>query len=55
MDVSGTIGVGLGASGLTFAIIAWGQIAELRKEFEALKKSLEDSGVIEEQPESEDV
>ena len=35
-----------GMSGITFAIIAWGQIATLRKEFEQLQKKLEYSGVI---------
>jgi hypothetical protein len=36
-----------GISGLSFAIIAWGQIAALRKEFEELKQKLEAKGVIE--------
>ena len=35
-----------GIIGMTFGIIAWGLIASLRKEFEELKKSLEDSGVL---------
>ena len=37
-----------GIIGMTFGIIAWGLIANLRKEFEALKKSLEDSGTLKE-------
>ncbi len=35
-----------GMIGMTFGIIAWGLIAKLRKEFEDLKKDLEDSGVL---------
>ena len=35
-----------GIVGMTFGIIAWGLIAKLRKEFEDLKKQLEDSGVL---------
>ena len=35
-----------GIVGMTFGIIAWGLIAKLRKEFEDLKKNLEDSGVL---------
>ena len=35
-----------GMSGVSFAMIAWGQIAVLRKEFDQLQKKLEDSGVI---------
>ncbi len=54
MDVFGILGFTLGSAGVTFAIIAWGQIASLNKEFEDLKKSLEDSGVLKERTESED-
>ena len=42
-----------GIIGMTFAIIAWGLIANLRKEFEELKKNLKDSGVLQEQTEPE--
>jgi hypothetical protein len=42
-----------GIIGMTFAIIAWGLIAKLRKEFEELKKNLKDSGVLQEQTEPE--
>ena len=41
-----------GIIGITFGIIAWGLIAKLRKEFEDLKKNLEDSSVLKEQAES---
>ncbi len=44
----------LGIVGVTFGIIAWGLIASLRKDFEELKKNLQDSGVLKEQPKSED-
>ena len=43
----------IGIIGMTFAIIAWGLIANLRKEFEELKKNLKDSGVLQEQTEPE--
>ncbi len=43
-----------GIIGMTFGIISWGLIAGLRKEFEALKKSLEDSGVLKEQTEPDE-
>lgn len=39
---------------MTFGIIAWGLIAKLRKEFEELKKNLEDSGVLKRRMESDD-
>ena len=51
--VFGLMGFCLGLSGVSFAIISWGQIASLRKEFEAMKKRLEDSGVLKEQAETE--
>ena len=35
-----------GMAGIAFGIIAWGLTAKLRKEFEDLKKNLEDSGVL---------
>ncbi len=35
-----------GLAGLSFALIAWGQIAALRKEFESLKQKLEQTGVL---------
>lgn len=54
MEVFGIMGFTLGSAAMTFAIIAWGQIASLKKEVEDLKKSLEDSGVLREQAESED-
>ena len=44
-----SMGYIFGMAGVTFAIIAWGQIATLRKEFEELKKNLEDSGVLKNQ------
>ncbi len=39
---------------MMFGIIAWGLIAKLRKEFEDLKKNLEESGVLKVQTESEE-
>ena len=41
-----------GIIGTNFGIIVWGLIAKLRKEFEDLKKNLEDSGVLKEQADS---
>ncbi len=35
-----------GIMGMTFGLVSWGLIASLRKEFEELKKNLEDSGVL---------
>ena len=49
-----TVGFIFGLSGLSFAIIAWGQISSLRKEFEDLKRTLEDSSVLKEQPKPAD-
>ncbi len=49
-----TLGFVFGMSGMSFAIIAWGQIASLKKEFKALKKNLEDSGVLKEQAKPKD-
>ena len=37
-----------GIIGMSFGIIAWGLIARLRKDFEVLKKNLQDSGVLKE-------
>ena len=52
--VFGIIGMSLGTTGMTFGIVSSGHIASLRKEFEDLKKNVEDSGVLKEQAESED-
>ena len=46
------VGMSTGVIGMTFAIIAWGLIGNLRNEFEALKKNLEDSGVLKNQTKS---
>ena len=54
MEAFGIIGMTFGMTGMTFGIISWGLIASLRKEFEDLKKNLENSGVLKEQAESED-
>ena len=35
-----------GIVGVTFGITSWGLIASLRKDFEELKKNLENSGVL---------
>ena len=42
-----------GIIGMTFGIISWGLIGSLRKEFEDLKVSLEASGVLKAQTESQ--
>ena len=47
-----TMGFVFGMTGMSFAIIAWGLVASLRKEFEDLKKNLKDSGVLKDQSES---
>jgi hypothetical protein len=54
MEVLGILGFALGSTGMTFAIIAWGQLASLKKELADLKTSLEDSGVLKQRAESED-
>ena len=36
-----------GIIGMTFGIIAWGLIANLRKDLEELKRRLADAGVLE--------
>ena len=43
------VGFFFGLSGLCFAIIAWSKIDCLKKEFEDLKKKLNDSGVLKDQ------
>lgn len=43
-----TMGYIFGMAGLSFAIMAWGQIASLKKEFDELKKNLEEKGVLQE-------
>jgi hypothetical protein len=48
MEGMSVIGFIFGLSGMSLAIIAWTQIASLRKEFEELKKCLEDSGDLKE-------
>ena len=47
-----TLGFVFGMTGMSFGIIAWGLVANLRKEFEDLKKSLQDNGVVKDQTES---
>ncbi len=47
-----TIGFVFGMLGMSLAIIGWGLVGSLRKEFEDLKKNLEDSGVLKDQTES---
>ena len=54
METFGILGFTLGSTGMTFAIIAWAQIASLKKEFDDLKKSLRDSGVLKGRAESGD-
>ena len=48
MEGIGIIGMTFGIIGMTFGIIAWDLVTNLRKEFEALKKNLEASGVLQE-------
>ena len=45
-------GMTFGIIGMTFAIIAWGLIANLKKELNDLKKRLEESGILKDQTES---
>ena len=52
MEVLGIIGMSLGCSGLTFGIMAFGQVACVRKELKELEKKLKDSGVLKEEAES---
>ena len=49
-----TLGFVFGMLGMSLAIVGWGLIGSLRKEFEDLKKNLEDSGVLKDQTESQD-
>ncbi len=46
MEAFGIIGMSLGASGFTFALIAMNQANCVKKELRELKKKLEDSGTI---------
>ena len=48
MEAFGIIGMTFGMTGMSFGIIAWGLVASLRKEFDDLKKTLQDSGVLSE-------
>ena len=47
-----TVGFVLGITGFSLAIVAMGLVVNLRNEFEALKKNLEDSGVLKDQTKS---
>lgn len=53
MDTFSIIGFVFGLSGLSFAMIVQEKMTKLNKEFEILKKDLEDSGVIKSKPDSE--
>ncbi len=46
MEASGIIGMTFGIIGMSFGIMSWELIGRLRKEFDDLKKNLEDSGVL---------
>lgn len=46
MDTFSIIGFVFGLSGLSFAMIVQEKLTKLNKEFETLKKDLEDSNVI---------
>jgi len=52
MDTFGILGFVLGSTGMTFGIISWSYVASLSKDFEELKKSLEDTGVLKERVDS---
>jgi len=55
METMGLMGFIFGLSGLSFGLMAWQQIAGLKKEFEDLKKDLVgDSGVLKKQAGPED-
>ena len=54
MEVFGIIGMSFGIMGMGLAANSWILVDSLRKEFEDLKKNLEDSGVLKDQTESED-
>jgi len=42
-----------GIIGMTFGIIAWGLVANVKKEVEDLKKELVDAGVLPDHPQPE--
>ena len=46
MEAMSIMGFIFGMAGLSLAITAKNQLASLRKEFEDLKKNIEDSGVL---------
>ncbi len=46
-----TLGYIFGMAGLSFAIMAWGQVSNLKKEFDELKKQLEQQGILTKQDE----
>ena len=43
-----TMGYIFGMAGLSFAIMAWGQVSTLKKELDELKKKLVEKGVLQE-------
>ena len=47
MEAFGIIGFGVGSAGMTIAIIALGQIAELRKKLEQLEREIAGTGSAE--------
>ena len=50
MEVFGIIGLSMGTLGFVYGLGAQNEVAKLRKEHEALKKELKESGVIKEEP-----
>ncbi len=52
MAVFGVLGLTIGVIAMFLGINAWNHIGNLRKEFEDLKKNLEDSGVLKDQTKS---
>lgn len=56
MEAFGIIGISMGTMGFVFGIMgmnAMSQVAQLRKEHEALKEKLKESGVLKDRPEPE--
>lgn len=46
MEVFGLIGMSMGTMGFIFGVMAFTTLTQLRKEHDALKKQLEESGVL---------
>ena len=46
MEASGIVGMTFGIIGMSFGIMSWELVGKLRKEFDDLKKNLEDFGAL---------